>query len=358
MAAVARGARRGRARRSSRRRRARSVGAALLHALPRRGRRAIEEEALGALTALFQIAEPGESRAKQACRTRAVGIDLGHHELAGRGRRRDGKPPCLADDERRRAACPSVVHYGDGRRRGRRRARAQALARRAPARHHRLGEALHGPRRRTTPRRRASWRRTSSPAERRRRCVRFAVARRPRGDAGRGLGRDPARAASARRGRARRTVERRGDHRARLLRRRAAPGHQGRRPARRPRGAAPAQRADRGGARLRPRQAAEGHVRGLRPRRRHLRHLDPQARRRRVRGEGDRRRLARSAATTSTARSPSALLRDDRAPAERDAATSCAACWTRRARVKDALTDARGASRSRWRRRRRADASR
>ena len=44
-------------------------------------------------------------------------------------------------------------------------------------------------------------------------------------------------------------------HRARLLRRRAAPGDQGRRPARRARRAPPPQRADRGRARLRPRPA-------------------------------------------------------------------------------------------------------
>ena len=43
-------------------------------------------------------------------------------------------------------------------------------------------------------------------------------------------------------------------HRPRLLQRRPAPGHQGRRQDRRPRGAAHHQRADRGGARLRPRQ--------------------------------------------------------------------------------------------------------
>ena len=46
-----------------------------------------------------------------------------------------------------------------------------------------------------------------------------------------------------------------GHHRAGLLQRRPAPGHQGRRQDRRPRGAAHHQRADRGRARLRPRQA-------------------------------------------------------------------------------------------------------
>ena len=79
-------------------------------------------------------------------------------------------------------------------------------------------------------------------------------------------------------------------HRSRLFQRRPAPGDQGRRQDRRPRGAAHHQRADRGGARLRPRQEEGRHDRGLRPRRRHLRHLDPRDRRRRVRGEVDQRR--------------------------------------------------------------------
>ena len=69
-----------------------------------------------------------------------------------------------------------------------------------------------------------------------------------------------------------------------------APGDQGRRQDRRPRGAAHHQRADGGGARLRPRQEGGRHHRGLRPRRRHVRHLDPRDRRRRVRGEVDQRR--------------------------------------------------------------------
>ena len=82
-----------------------------------------------------------------------------------------------------------------------------------------------------------------------------------------------------------------GDHRPRLLQRRPAPGDQGRRQDRRPRGQADHQRADRGRARLRARQ---GGVRPddprLRPRRRHLRRLGARDRRRRVRGQVDRRR--------------------------------------------------------------------
>jgi molecular chaperone HscA len=59
--------------------------------------------------ALFQIAEPGQSRAKHACRTRAIGIDLGTTNslvaiVDG------GKPVCLADDTGA-TILPSVVHY-------------------------------------------------------------------------------------------------------------------------------------------------------------------------------------------------------------------------------------------------------
>ncbi len=64
--------------------------------------------------ALCQIAEPGQSRSKHACRTRAVGIDLGTTNslvaiVDG------GKPVCLTD-ELGDAIIPSVVHYAaDGR---------------------------------------------------------------------------------------------------------------------------------------------------------------------------------------------------------------------------------------------------
>ena len=81
-------------------------------------------------------------------------------------------------------------------------------------------------------------------------------------------------------------------HRARLLRRRAAPGHQGGRRDRGPRGAAHHQRADRGRARVRARQGARPHHPRLRPRWRHVRRVDPRARRRRLRGEVDRRQHA------------------------------------------------------------------
>jgi molecular chaperone DnaK len=59
------------------------------------------------------------------------------------------------------------------------------------------------------------------------------------------------------------TVDAGRHHGSGLLQRRPAPGHQGRRQDRRPRGAAHHQRAHRRGARLRPRQEAAGHHRGL-----------------------------------------------------------------------------------------------
>jgi molecular chaperone HscA len=61
--------------------------------------------------ALFQISEPGEARAKEACTTGAVGIDLGTtNSLVGivLG---DGKPRALQVDEGS-TLLPSVVHFG------------------------------------------------------------------------------------------------------------------------------------------------------------------------------------------------------------------------------------------------------
>ena len=90
--------------------------------------------------------------------------------------------------------------------------------------------------------------------------------------------------------------DRSGDHGAGLLQRQPAPGHQGRRPHRRPGRQAHHQRADRGRAGVRPGQAGQGRPqdRRLRPGRRHLRHLDHRDRRRRrreaVRGAVDQRR--------------------------------------------------------------------
>ena len=116
-------------------------------------------------------------------------------------------------------------------------------------------------------------------------AVRFKVrqAVRARGDLGPG-------AAQARRRRVqvpRRAGHRGGHHRARLLQRRPAPGHQGRRPDRRPRGAPHHQRADRRRPRLRAGQEAQRDRARLRPGRRHLRREHPRRRRRSGGGPGN-----------------------------------------------------------------------
>ena len=233
--------------------------------------------------ALLQISEPGASPDPHT-RRHAVGIDLGTtHSLVAAVR--NGVAECLPDREGR-VILPSAVRYLPG---GRAVVGSEALAgavsdptntivsvkrlmgrgladialRRPPRLRLRRGEPGHGP-----------------AAHGGRRQV-----------AGRGLGRDPGDLAPARRGHVRRRALRRRHHRARLFRRRPAPGDQGRRRARRPARAAPDQRADRGGDRLRPRQRERGLVRGLRPRRRHLRHLAPAHDARRVRGRRHRRRL-------------------------------------------------------------------
>ena len=83
-----------------------------------------------------------------------------------------------------------------------------------------------------------------------------------------------------------------GRHRPRLLRRRRAPGHQGGRRDRGPRGAAHHQRAHRGRAGLRARQGPRPDHPRLRPRRRHVRRVGARPRRGRVRGEVHRRQHA------------------------------------------------------------------
>ena len=103
---------------------------------------------------------------------------------------------------------------------------------------------------------------------------------------------DPAEAQEGRRGLPRRAGERSGHHRARVLQRRPAPGHQGRRQDRRPRRPAHRQRAHRGGAGLRLGQEEEREDRRVRLRRRHVRHLDPGGRGRRRRGARHQRRHA------------------------------------------------------------------
>ena len=63
--------------------------------------------------ALFQISEPGESHAKEACTTGAVGIDLGTTNSLIAIVLGDGKPHALAIDEGS-TLLPSAVHYGEG----------------------------------------------------------------------------------------------------------------------------------------------------------------------------------------------------------------------------------------------------
>ena len=69
--------------------------------------------------ALFQIAEPGESKVKEACPVLAIGIDLGTtNSLAAtvraEGATASGRPRCLLVDEGPEGPStllPSVVHY-------------------------------------------------------------------------------------------------------------------------------------------------------------------------------------------------------------------------------------------------------
>ena len=93
---------------------------------------------------LFQIAEPGESRVKEACALPVVGIDLGTtNSLIATVAA--GEPRCLDVDEQGREAAA----VGGGVLRGQSRGGGQGGRRRRrqpPARHHRLGEAIHGPR--------------------------------------------------------------------------------------------------------------------------------------------------------------------------------------------------------------------
>ena len=85
------------------------------------------------------------------------------------------------------------------------------------------------------------------------------------------------------------TVDSARDHRPRVLQRRPAPGHQGRRQDRRPRRQAHHQRAHRRVAGLRPRQGVRPDDPRVRPRRRHLRRVRARDRRRRLRGQVHRR---------------------------------------------------------------------
>ena len=171
------------------------------------------------------------ARAKRRCRTqrrRAVGIDLGTtNSLVATVR--NGLPVVLR--RRRRAAAAAVgrplsasggvdVGYAAH-------ARSSRAIRATPIVSVKrfMGRGLARPRRRPA---------LSVPLRRRAGHGAASRTRAGRQDAGRGLGRDPEGAARARRERARRRDRRRGGHGAGVFRRRAAPGDQGRRAARRP----------------------------------------------------------------------------------------------------------------------------
>ena len=150
-------------------------------------------------------------------------------------------------------------------RRGAGRRGRQAPGRHQRRAHHPVGQAPHGHRLEREDRRQG----LHPPADQR---VRAAEAQ------------------ARRRGLPRRAGDRRGDHRAGVLLRRPAPGHQGGRRDRRPHRRAHRQRADRGRAGLRPRQGRRPDDPRLRPRWRHVRRVPARDRRGRGRGQGDLRR--------------------------------------------------------------------
>ena len=195
---------------------------------------------------------------------RAVGIDLGTTNSVV-AVLEAGEPAVVPNAEGSRTT-PSVVGLLEEQRDPGRRGR-QAAGHHEPRPHDPVGQAPHG--------------RQGLVGRRRRQGVDRAGGQRA----------DPAEAQARRRGLPRRHRHAGGRHRAGLLRRRAAPGHQGSRPDRGPRGAAHHQRADRGRARLRARQAGHRADRArVRPRRRHVRRLAHGDRRRRLRGQGHARR--------------------------------------------------------------------
>ena len=200
--------------------------------------------------ALLQISEPG-AVARPAPAAHRRRHRPRHHPFAGRrGAQRRGRVPA----RRRRPGDPAVGGALSRRTAGARSATTRWRRRPSdPAQHHRLGQALHGPR---PGRHRAAATRCRTTSSTR---ARHGAAARPRPaikspvEVSR---RDPGDAAPARRGHLRRRPVRRRHHRAGVLRRRPAPGHQGRGAAGRPQRAAPDQRADRGRDRLRPGQRA------------------------------------------------------------------------------------------------------
>ena len=209
---------------------------------------------------------------------------------------------------------PSLVWFSprrsDRRRSRARRARSQPrlhdLRREAPAR-----SALRSSR--DPPARAHAAVRAHRSAERRH----VDPARRRSRDLARGsVGPDPARAAPHRRAVPARAGDARGDHDPRVVRRRAAPGDQGRGADRRAHRAAPAQRADRGRARSRRASRRRSALPRVRPRRRHVR----------------RRRWSTSTTACSRCSRPPAI-RSSAATISiaRSSSTSCATCARRAA---------------------------
>ena len=199
--------------------------AALLPALPRRGER--DRRRAGRLRAIGDDhGAPRDLRPQGSRRARSASIWARRTRSS---RTCSNERPVVIADCDLEALVPSVVPYDAERRRRRRPARAQRARGGAPARHDREREALHGPRRRR-PRDAAA--RALRVRRRRRRASRTPCASRSRAGASvtpvevsaeilralkaAGRGRAPQR-------------RRRGHHRARVLRRRPAPGHQGRR---------------------------------------------------------------------------------------------------------------------------------
>ena len=151
----------------------------------------------------------------------------------------------------------------------------QAAGDHQPQGHGLLDQAVHGP-----PARGGPDRREDGPLRGRRGAERLRQGPRQQQGlhAARDLGDDPPQAQGGGRELPGPQGPQGRDHRAGLLQRQPAAGHQGRRPDRRPRGRPDHQRADRGGPGLRAGQEEEREDRGLRPRRRHVRHLDPRRR--------------------------------------------------------------------------------
>ena len=158
---------------------------------------------------------------------KVIGIDLGTTNSCV-AVMEGGEPKVIANAEGFRTT-PSVVAFSKTRRAAGGPGRAPP-GRDQPQEHRLLDQALHGPQvRRGAERDQARALRGRAGPQRRR-----ARARRRRGVlAARDLGDDPAEDEADRRGLPRREGHRGGHHRAGLLQRQPAPGHQGRRPDRR-----------------------------------------------------------------------------------------------------------------------------